>query len=90
MFNPAPVCTVMHSTRGQNIMQSHFYNKPLSTLSSRRTVNSTQPYQVTTLAQVPAPLQPQILCAININKLQIPFPQTKTKGEQDAMSEGRN
>lgn len=65
-----------------NIMQSYFYSQPFSTLSSRRTVNSSQPCQVPTLAQVPALLQPQILCAININKLQIPFPWTKTKGEQ--------
>lgn len=33
-----------------------FYNQSLSTLSSRRTVNFTQPYQVSILAQVPAPL----------------------------------
>lgn len=44
-----------------NIMQSYIYNQPLSTLSSRRTVNSIQPYQVSTLTQVPAPLRPQIL-----------------------------
>lgn len=84
--------TVQH-TKGKhtvNIMQSYFYSQPLSTLSSRKTVNSTQPYQVSTLAQDPDPLRPRILCAININKLQIPFPQTKTKGEQEVMSEGRN
>lgn len=55
--------TVQH-THGHhtvNIMQSYIYNQPLSTLSSRRTVNSIQPYQVSTLTQVPAPLRPQIL-----------------------------
>lgn len=60
-FNPNHT----HSLRNPIFLKTN----PFSTLSSRRTVNSTPAYQVSTLARVPAPLRPQILCAININKL---------------------
>lgn len=50
----------------------------VSTQRGERRYHGFYPYQVSTL--VPAALQPRSLSAINLNKLQIPFPQTKTEG----------
>lgn len=58
-FNPDHACTVRH-TQG-TLCSPIFITNSFSSLSSRKTVNSIQPYRVSTLTQVPAPLRPQIL-----------------------------